>query len=70
MAHDNDDESTMTIHHDARRQPDVKAYRTLTVRPQPPAALEPLERLIRNLRWTWHEPTRALFADIDQDVWR
>lgn len=48
----------------------MKAYRSLTVRPQPPAALEPLERLIRNLRWTWHEPTRALFEQIDPVIWR
>jgi len=48
----------------------VKAYRSLTVRPQPPAALEPLERLIRNLRWTWHQPTRALFEEIDPVAWR
>ncbi|MEO7124721.1 MAG: alpha-glucan family phosphorylase, partial [Nakamurella sp.] len=48
----------------------MKAYRSFTVRPQPPEALEPLERLIRNLRWTWHEPTRALFEQIDPSVWR
>jgi starch phosphorylase len=48
----------------------VKAYRSLTVRPKPPSALQPLERLIRNLRWTWHEPTRELFAGIDPEAWR
>ena len=48
----------------------MKAYRSLTVRPQPPAALAPLERLIRNLRWTWHAPTRELFERIDPPAWR
>ena len=48
----------------------MKAYRSLTVRPQAPDALAPLERLIRNLRWTWHSPTRDLFEEIDPAVWR
>lgn len=48
----------------------MKAYRSLTVRPQPPEALRPLERLVRNLRWTWHAPTRALFEEIDPQLWR
>lgn len=48
----------------------MKAYRSLTVRPQPPAVLRPLERLVRNLRWTWHAPTRALFERIDPLLWR
>jgi starch phosphorylase len=48
----------------------VKAYRSLTVRPRPPAALAPLERLIRNMRWTWHPATRDLFEEIDPEAWR
>lgn len=49
---------------------EVKAYRSLTVRPQPPAALRPLERLIRNVRWTWHAPTRELLERIDPQLWQ
>ena len=41
----------------------------MTVRPKPPAALAPLERLIRNMRWTWHAPTQDLFAEIDPQAW-
>ncbi len=48
----------------------MKAYRSLTVRPRPPAALAPLERLIRNMRWTWHPATRDLFEQIDPETWR
>ncbi len=48
----------------------MKAYRSLTVRPQPPRALAPLERLIRNLRWTWHPATQDLFEQIDPNAWR
>lgn len=25
--------------------------------------------LSRNLRWTWHQPTRELFAAVDRDLW-
>jgi starch phosphorylase len=35
-----------------------------------PAALEPLQALAHNLRWGWHAPTRALFAQLDPDLWR
>jgi starch phosphorylase len=31
--------------------------------------LAPLERLIRNMRWTWHPPTQDLFAQIDPKAW-
>ena len=47
----------------------MKVFRLLTVRPKPPAALAPLERLIRNMRWTWHAPTQDLFAEIDPQAW-
>lgn len=47
----------------------MKAYRSLTVRPQFPAALASLEPLIRNLRWTWHPPAQQLFAAIDPELW-
>lgn len=47
----------------------MKAYRTLTVRPQPPAALAGIEELVRNLHWTWHTPTRELLRSIDPTGW-
>ena len=48
----------------------VKAIRNLTVRTSLPERLEALETLATNLRWSWHQPTRALFRDISVDGWR
>ncbi|MEU3604902.1 alpha-glucan family phosphorylase [Streptomyces sp. NPDC035033] len=39
----------------------MKAIRRFTVRPVLPDTLRPLAALAANLRWSWHEPTRALF---------
>jgi starch phosphorylase len=35
-----------------------------------PARLGAVGELASNLRWSWHEPTRALFARISPDDWR
>ncbi|MFC8511236.1 alpha-glucan family phosphorylase [Streptomyces sp. NPDC057411] len=45
----------------------MKAIRRFTVRPVLPDTLRPLADLARNLRWSWHEPTRELFASLDPD---
>ncbi|MGW3557091.1 alpha-glucan family phosphorylase, partial [Streptomyces sp. NPDC000963] len=42
----------------------MKAIRRFTVRPVLPDTLRPLADLARNLRWSWHEPTRALFDSL------
>lgn len=34
-----------------------------------PSALSPLGALALNLRWSWHAPTRELFASLAPDVW-
>ncbi|GHH80710.1 alpha-1,4 glucan phosphorylase [Streptomyces sulfonofaciens] len=47
----------------------MKAIRRITVRPVLPEPLRPLSRLARNLRWSWHPPTRELFAALDPDRW-
>lgn len=47
----------------------VKARHRFTVRPHLPAPLAPLDRLARNLRWSWDRPTRALFERIDPHAW-
>ena len=47
----------------------MKPLRRLTVLPRVPASLRPLSTLARNLRWTWHPPTQALFAEMDPDGW-
>ncbi|MFG2771406.1 alpha-glucan family phosphorylase [Streptomyces sp. NPDC048350] len=45
----------------------MKAIRRFTVRPVLPDTLRPLTDLARNLRWSWHDPTRELFGSIDPD---
>jgi len=47
----------------------VRAIRRFTIHPALPAALAPLTTLMQNLRWSWHAPTGALFAEIDQAAW-
>ena len=47
----------------------MKAIRRFTVRTLLPAALHDLDELAHNLRWSWHAPTRDLFATIDPHLW-
>lgn len=47
----------------------MRAIRRFTVRTVLPEALAPLDTLATNLRWCWHEPTRALFESFDPEVW-
>jgi len=47
----------------------VRAIRRFTVRTVLPENLSALEDLAINLRWSWHPPTRDLFAAIDPDLW-
>lgn len=47
----------------------MKAIRRFTVRTVLPEALAPLEELAANLRWSWHEPTRQLFAGLSPELW-
>jgi starch phosphorylase len=47
----------------------MKPLRRFTVRPTLPESLAPLRTLVNNLRWTWHRPTRDLFASIDPALW-
>ncbi|ANY05684.1 alpha-glucan family phosphorylase [Pseudonocardia sp. HH130630-07] len=48
----------------------MRALRRFTVRAQLPGPLAPLQTLATNLRWTWHAPTRDLFASLDPGVWQ
>jgi glycogen phosphorylase len=43
----------------------VKAIRRFTIRATLPVPLTPLRELMLNLRWSWHGPTRELFAALD-----
>jgi len=47
----------------------VRAIRRFTVRTVLPEALGALDDLALNLRWSWHAPTRELFASIDLARW-
>ncbi|HVB46507.1 MAG TPA: alpha-glucan family phosphorylase [Streptosporangiaceae bacterium] len=47
----------------------MRAIRRFTIHPALPAPLAPLRTLMLNLRWSWHVPTRALFAEIDEVAW-
>jgi glycogen phosphorylase len=47
----------------------MKPLRRLTVLPTLPEQLAPLRELAGNLRWTWHRPTRDLFAAVDPVLW-
>jgi starch phosphorylase len=47
----------------------VRAIRRFTIHPALPDSLAPLRTLMLNLRWSWHAPTRALFAEIDPVGW-
>ncbi|MEA9987134.1 MULTISPECIES: alpha-glucan family phosphorylase [Subtercola] len=47
----------------------MKAIRKFTVRSVLPPELSAVGELAANLRWSWHEPTRRLFAHISPDEW-
>jgi starch phosphorylase len=47
----------------------VRAIRRFTVRTVLPEPLAPLGELALNLRWSWHAPTRELFASLDARKW-
>ncbi|MBB2921118.1 alpha-glucan family phosphorylase [Cellulomonas cellasea] len=46
----------------------MRAIRRFTVRTLLPVELGDLDELAHNLRWSWHAPTRDLFAEIDRDL--
>ena len=47
----------------------MRAIRRFSVRTVLPEPLEPLGILASNLRWSWHPPTRDLFAELDPKRW-
>ncbi|MDD9204993.1 DUF3417 domain-containing protein, partial [Georgenia sp. 10Sc9-8] len=47
----------------------MKAIRRFTVRTVLPEVLAPLDTLAQNLRWSWHTPTREMFASLDPQRW-
>ncbi len=51
------------------RSPVVRAIRRFTVRTVLPGTIGALGQLALNLRWSWHAPTRDLFASMDPQRW-
>jgi glycogen phosphorylase len=47
----------------------VRAIRRFSVRTVLPEPIAGLGDLASNLRWSWHAPTRELFADLDPQRW-
>ncbi|MDE7472456.1 MAG: alpha-glucan family phosphorylase [Muribaculaceae bacterium] len=45
-------------------------WRDLTVKAELPAKLKPLEEIAKNLWWVWNSEAKALFRDLDADLWR
>jgi len=45
-------------------------WRDMTVNAELPKDLKPLEELAKNLWWVWNSEAKALFRDIDHDLWR
>ncbi|HLS03784.1 MAG TPA: alpha-glucan family phosphorylase [Actinomycetales bacterium] len=48
----------------------MRATSKFTVHLALPKPLKELGDLARNLRWSWHEPTRAFFESIDPEGWQ
>lgn len=46
------------------------SWRNLTVRAELPKELKPLEELSKNLWWVWNSEGKALFRELDTDIWR
>lgn len=47
----------------------MKAIHRFTVRAALPDPIAPLDRLAKNLRWSWHRPTEELFAGLAPRAW-
>ncbi len=47
----------------------MRAIRRFTVRVTLPQPLAPLQDLMLNLRWSWHQPTVELLSSIDPAAW-
>ena len=45
-------------------------WRDLTVKSELPAELKMLEEMAKNLWWVWNSEGKALFHDLDRDLWR
>ncbi len=45
-------------------------WREVTVKSDLPSKLKPLEEIAKNLWWAWNSDAKALFRDLNRDLWR
>jgi starch phosphorylase len=45
-------------------------WRDITVKAELPTQLKPLDELAKNLWWVWNSDAKALFHDLNPDLWR
>ena len=45
-------------------------WRDVTVKSELPSKLKPLDELAKNLWWVWNSEAKALFRDLNHDLWR
>jgi len=45
-------------------------WREVTVKSDLPSKLKPLEEIAKNLWWAWNSEAKALFRDLNRDLWR
>ncbi len=45
------------------------AWRDITVKSELPSKLKPLEELAKNLWWVWNSEAKALFRDLNPELW-
>lgn len=48
----------------------VPTWRDITVKSDLPSKLKPLEELSKNLWWVWNSEAKALFRELNPDLWR
>ena len=48
----------------------VPVWRDITVKSDLPSKLKPLEEIAKNLWWVWNSEAKAVFHDLDTDLWR
>lgn len=48
----------------------VPVWRDITVKSDLPSKLKPLEEIAKNLWWVWNSEAKAIFHDLDVELWR
>ncbi len=48
----------------------VPVWRDITVKSDLPSKLKPLEEIAKNLWWVWNSEAKAVFHDLDVEIWR